>query len=386
MRYRMQCLTPLLIGDGSSLSPIDYMVWKNQVNVLDQKRIFRLLAKGPRLENYLTQIKRAEKLDFASWGGFAQNFAGRRIPFEHPAYAAQWERLRAEHCHIPLFASGTKGPFLPGSALRGALRTAVVASRANQKALANLERAMKEEGPLRHPAEAMEHQVLGRSGHDPFKTIAVSDSAPVDHSAFRIFLIRTAVLVDRKSGPAKSYALAWKHATHGSIDGRRVEEATPILAEMATPGTIFEGDWIERSFYQLKETAQSLRWRDPLSWKNVFQAANLYAGKLLASHGKFAQSAGLPLLDRTLDELGQRLAAAQERGNACLLSVGWGGGLLGKTAFPDTEDEAYRSVLGAVPYYARAIKSGMPFPKTRRIVFLDNQPAALPGWVWLEMA
>src|SRR3979409_2710199 len=83
MRYRLTCLTPTLVGDGRKLSPIDYMVWKDHVNVLDQWRIFRLLAKGPRLESYLTQLKKADKLDFASWGGFAQNFAGRRTRSEH---------------------------------------------------------------------------------------------------------------------------------------------------------------------------------------------------------------------------------------------------------------------------------------------------------------
>ena len=88
MRYRLTCLSPLLVGDGRKLAPIDYMVWKDHVNVLDQWRIFRLLAKGPRLEGYLAQLKKADKLDFASWGGFAQNFAGRRIAFENPAYAA----------------------------------------------------------------------------------------------------------------------------------------------------------------------------------------------------------------------------------------------------------------------------------------------------------
>jgi len=76
MKYKLTALTPLLVGDGRELSPVDYMVWKDQVNVLDQWRIFRLLAKGPRLDSYLTQLKNAEKLDFATWGGFAQNFAG----------------------------------------------------------------------------------------------------------------------------------------------------------------------------------------------------------------------------------------------------------------------------------------------------------------------
>lgn len=68
-----------------------------------------------------------------------------------------------------------------------------------------------------------------------------------------------------------------------------------------------------------------------------------------------------------------------------MLSLGWGGGLLGKTAWLETGDAAYRDVLKQIPLYARAVESGMPFPKTRRIVFLQNQPAALPGWVVLEV-
>ena len=95
MRYRLTCLTPTLVGDGQKLAPIDYMVWKDYVNVLDQRRIFRLLAKGPRLEGYLSQLKKAEKLDFASWGGFAQNYAGRRIPFEHASSTQYWEKAQS---------------------------------------------------------------------------------------------------------------------------------------------------------------------------------------------------------------------------------------------------------------------------------------------------
>ena len=86
MKYRLTALTPLLVGDGRKLSPIDYMVWKDHVNVLDQWRIFRLLSKGPRLEGYLSQLKTAQKLDFASWGGFAQNFAGLASGVEGEAF------------------------------------------------------------------------------------------------------------------------------------------------------------------------------------------------------------------------------------------------------------------------------------------------------------
>ena len=77
MNYRLTCLTPTLVGDGQRLSPIDYMVWKDHVNVLDQWRIFRLLAKGPRLEGYLSQLKKADKLDFASWGRSEERRVGK---------------------------------------------------------------------------------------------------------------------------------------------------------------------------------------------------------------------------------------------------------------------------------------------------------------------
>src|SRR5579864_6133116 len=112
MNYRVTCLSPTLVGDGQKLSPIDYMVWKDHVNVLDQGRIFRLLSKGPRLDGYLAQLRKAERLDFGSWGGFAQNFAGRRIPFENAGAAALCEKAHPENLFIPTFATSTTGPYL----------------------------------------------------------------------------------------------------------------------------------------------------------------------------------------------------------------------------------------------------------------------------------
>ena len=120
MKYRVSVLTPTLVGTGESLSPIDYMVWRDQVNVLDQARIFKLLSKGPRLEAYLGQLSKATRLDFASWGGFAQNFAGRRIPFEDAAYSPYWNNAPLDAISIPTFAAGHAGAYLPGAAIRGA--------------------------------------------------------------------------------------------------------------------------------------------------------------------------------------------------------------------------------------------------------------------------
>ena len=232
MKYRVMCLTPTLVGDGQKLSPIDYMVWRDHVNVLDQRRIFKLLAKGPRLDGYLAQLKKADRLDFASWGGFAQNFAGRRIPFENPGTVPVWERAHAENLFIPTFAASLSGPYLPATAVKGALRTGAVFDRWTEGTLKDLAERIAGERPPRNPASKIED--VPRA-----KRVSMGDSRDAAYSAMKVYLLRVSTLVAR--GPAKGgssdakFELGWK-SVRGSTDSRRIEESTPLFAEMATPG------------------------------------------------------------------------------------------------------------------------------------------------------
>jgi CRISPR-associated protein Csm5 len=381
VKYRLTCLTPLLAGDGQKLAAIDYMVWKDQVNVLDQRRIFRLLAKGPRLEGYLSQLKRADKLDFASWGGFAQNFADRRIPFESPAYSAYWNRASGESLNIPTFACGTSGPYLPATAIKGALRTGVLVANLNEGMLSDLAARAQAERAPRHPAEAAEERVLGYPGADRMRFIGVGDSRPVERSSFKIYLSRVAALQARGTG---GFGLGWKQSPRGAVDGRRPEESTPWFAEMANPGCVFEGEWRENAFFNQPEILRALRWQQPGGRAQVFEAANAYSGRLLELQKQYAAWTGLEQLAKQVEYLEARLTQARQD-DACLLSIGWGGGLLGKTAWLDTNHPDYRRILQSLSIYNRTLSSRLPFPKTRRIVFLNNQPATLPGWALLEV-
>ena len=381
MKYRLTCLTPVLVGDGGRLSAIDYMVWKDQVNVLDQNRIFKLLAKGPRLEGYLSQLKRATKLDFASWGGFAQNFAHRRIPFEHAAYSAYWNRAIGESLNIPTFAAGPSGPYLPGSAIKGALRTGMLFAGLKDGILHDLTTRLRSDRPSRRPAEPAEEQIIGTGGASRTRFFSVADSNPVDYSRFKIYLLRVGVLVGRGQG---QYSLGWKQSPRGTADGRRPEDSTPVFAEMAPPGSAFEGTWREKGFFDQPEIRRALGWREPVAREGVFESANNYAASLLAIHKNYAARTGLPLFSKTLEEIEAHLGEARSSG-ACLLSLGWGAGLVGKSAWLDTANEDYRQILKSVAVYNSALASGLPFPKTRHIIFLNDQPSSLPGWARLEI-
>jgi CRISPR-associated protein Csm5 len=357
------------------------MVWKDHVNVLDQWRIFRLLAKGPRLEGYLAQLKKADKLEFASWGGFAQNFAGRRIPFENAAYSAYWNRAAGDSLHIPTFAAGASGPYLPGAAIKGALRTGMLFANWRDGMLQDLASKVKTERPPRRPAELVEEQALGASGANRMRFVGAGDSAPIANDAFKVYLLRTSTLVPRGAG----LVLGWKQSPRGFVDGARPEESTPAFAEMAVPGTVFEGRWDENRFLLSPEVRRSVRWPESLNRARFFEAANVYAAGLLTLQRQYASWAGMGLLDQSLQTLEQRLAEARER-SSCLLSLGWGGGLPAKSAWLDTSNADYREILRQYTIYNRALASSLPFPKTRRIVFLNNRPATLPGWAELSVS
>ena len=159
------------------------------------------------------------------------------------------------------------------------------------------------------------------------------------------------------------------------MDGARPDDATPIFAEMAVPGSVFEGAWEEKTV-RAAGRAQ------------IFEAANQYAG----AHARGAEAVRRLGRPGTAGPAGGRARSEARQLSiarpVAWSSIGWGGGLLSKTPWidKDQDGEQYRQILRNVPLYRKAIDSGLPFPKTRRIVFQENKPASLPGWALLEVA
>jgi CRISPR-associated protein Csm5 len=382
VRYRLTCLTPLLVGDGNHLSPIDYMVWREQVNVLDQRRIFKLLARGPRLEGYLSQLRAANKLDFAAWGGFAQNFAGRRIPFEDPSLTEIWNRAQSQHLFIPTFVSSLDGLYLPGSAIKGALRTPLLFEKWRTGIPERVAGRLRDPAGVRQRPGWAEVDDLGTPTHSRLRFFAIGDSASASREAARIYLTRVATLQSAGKG---AWTLAWKAAPRGSVPPARVDDSVPTFAEMTAPGSVFEGVWREHEDLNREPIRRALGWPSEMSRASLFAAANEYAARLIALQRRHASACGLAALEASLESLESRLAEIRAAGG-CLLNLGWGGGLLGKAAWIGAEEEPVRKLLAQVPVYSRTLESGYPFPKTRRIVFEKGQPATLPGWASLEVS
>lgn len=231
--------------------------------------------------------------------------------------------------------------------------------------------------PPRRPAEAIEDQALGAAGISRMRFVGAGDSAPIATSNFRVYLLRTSTLQPRGGG----FTLGWKQSPRGTVE--RPDDSTPTFAEMAVPGTTFGGVWDEKKFFLQPEVRRSIRWPE-VSRARIFESVNVYAQGLLALQRQYASFAGMGLLDKSLDELEQKLAETRAKGG-CIFPLGWGGGLTSKSAWLDTTNADYRQILEQYQIYNRALATKLPFPKTRRIVFMGNRPATLPGWVELTV-
>jgi CRISPR-associated protein Csm5 len=378
MKYKLTALTPLLVGDGRELSPVDYMVWKDQVNVLDQTRIFKLLARGPRLEGYLSQLRKATRLDFASWGGFAQSFSQRRIAFDNSDSTSIWNAAPTEALFIPTFAATYRGAYVPASAIKGALRTGLVHSRWSTATMEKIAASLEGDRIPRRIADAAESQ----AGASQVRILGIADSDAISENSFKIYLTRTASLDTRQ--PEKPQ-LVWKISGRGSVPNQRIGESSAFFAEMAVPGTSFEGDWAERTFLKSDEFARPLGWRSVPSIDLIVNAANQYAAAQLEIHANYARVTGLVSLQQNIQKLREQLAAVQNTPSTCLVCLGWGNGFLAKAAYLGTDQAAYRKLLRSVPALNRAIRDDVVFPKTRRIVFGNGNNLSLPGWVSLQL-
>jgi CRISPR-associated protein Csm5 len=217
------------------------------------------------------------------------------------------------------------------------------------------------------------------SGASQVKILSVADSDVVPTSAFKVYLTRVASL-DTKGGSPR---LAWKVAGRGSVAPQQIGQSTPLFAEMAAPGTSFSGRCEERSFLERTEFQRAFGWRSKPDVATIIEAANKYAAAQLQLHAQYAGTAGLTGLGHTVARLQEQLGSLDR--SSCLLCLGWGGGFTSKAAVLDAEDAAYTKILRAVPAIGRSLREGVRFPKTRRIVFMGGQPAALPGWVRLQL-
>jgi len=363
-RLTLQTLVPLHIGDGHELhQDFDFAVHQNRTYRLDEDAI--LLAKGDRLRpdrqgHYPPPGKLLDEADFQRAAFFRYVLNG--SPRSQQTDAILRTFLKDVYDR----------PYIPGSSLKGALRTAL-AWTGWPEVKPRLERS----AIGRHRAWAgqpLERKLFGPDpNHDLLRALHVSDlfAAKAAKPAQGLMLVNAQVLTLRSHGsPIELEALAGDLTFQGSLT---VEDA--LFAPWAEKELGFQNrrHWLDGKEMMARVQAHSqARIHKLQSW--------------------FARADGGEVVARFY----RQLAAANPGPNRALVQLGWGTGWDGKTFWSHLQSDAQlfeqlvsEFRLSKTGRSAAPRRPGDPFPKSRRVAMIvkDRVPrAAAPfGWALLEL-
>lgn len=382
--YRVQFLSPVHIGTGDRLGVHDFLVVQGKLYRLDAGRLLSELEQAPQIrDQYFTEgLPAIER--WLRQGDRLKRLSLYESPVPRPARPR--EDLR------PFLADPLGRPYLPGTELKGAVRTAILWSlvsaysdkgHLSQRVGHRLNRQSQREPQRdrRFAGQWLEQTLLGEDPRtDALRMLRVTDSTPAPASVLRAYPVLVAgrqheglgLMEQPRSGDRPSrYAQDTNRAVanfceclEGTATDLRCQVGLDqfLLQKWNTDVSFLTG-WIEACNTFARSVAETEQ-----NWWNEVQARTPSSLQPMAKAlGDFYVQ-----LRRTLLALPQ---------GAAVLNVGWGGGWRTKTV---TEPLGNESVRAIVRRYKLDRGSGSwPFPKTRKVAWLGGQNFAPLGWVLL---
>lgn len=361
-RVKATLITPLHIGSGRELlHEYDYAIfdkrtWRiNEAALLDAQD-----ADDAALASKLAALKPAALLkppdDFRVETGYFR-YVIQGTPRSQAPGAQLREQLKDVYDR----------PYLPGSSLKGALRTGLAWFAWRQRGLRPQIRDL--ERRRERAAQRYEHMLFGPNpNHDALRALQVGDSQPV--RADRLRLVNARVL------------------------GRGGGLGSPIELEAVRPDTAFELTLkVDKALFSAwaREAGLSLSGED---WfKRLAEIMRAYAMQRIQRELSWFQA--IPSAARLADFY-RELSQAKLPNNHFLVQVGWGAGWEAKTlGLHFQKDSTFMERIIGEYHLARGKrKAGDPFPKSRRVAVEVERgphgerretPKSPLGWMLVEM-
>ena len=367
VRGYLEVLTPVHVGSGVKWQKdFDFVVDGAGTYVVPEPLLMNYLHDHPeaisRLEDHNARVELLWEIE----GG---------MEYSLPCYSRDI---------LAFLRDGNGQPFLPGSSLKGALRTVIFRQFWDQQNPERQQRLLNQLGQRREwAAQPLLRAVLGPNpNHDLLRVLAVRD-VPLRQEnldLYRLFILS----LTRPDGSQ----FGWRNIPRRQATNR-IREATSVYAEMIKPGTRSSLSLrLDRFLLEDDRAERELHFRDKqLSLERLARWANRHARRLLEREQAFLEQCDDGQLQRLLDNIGKLLDVipeqdTDEEGQCFLLRLGWSSGWQAMTG-GYLSGEALRRVRGRY----RLGKPQFPiFPKTRKIVFDGEEPAWLAGWIkiWLD--
>lgn len=378
LRYQIETLSPLHIGNGQEYGVFDGVFWNGRWYLMDiDKVVAHSGVEASALANAMMQ-------QGFNWAGWLQkhkiavdSVAKRSVPC-----AQNPEQTKIRAC----LRDPYERPYIPGSTLKGAIRTALLEAVVNELneresqrlARQTLQRDRNNRLPDRRyvARRVLEKELLvGKNArirhdvdpnHDLLRALHVADSDPVAPEQVEIglvwtYTIRNNALVQKRAG-GEEYKMFAEWLPEGVQSTLTITIDQHLLS-----GSV-------RSQLGFKE--------DKAALITAFaRHCNERTRLLIESEREFYDHYALNALKEFYEGLEKRLGSITQAGGL-VLNIGWGGGWEMKTVLnplTDGLDDEYDQIRHAYQLGRR----NSEFPKTRRVAFRDGEPYAPLGWIAL---
>ena len=374
MKYQIETLTPVHVGSGDNLQHIDGCYDKGKWHRINLDKV---LADSATDLNNLTSAMGQRGF---RWTKHLQNpeaFATYSLPCLHSPEEVE---IREAIKHID------HRPFIPGSTLKGTIRTALLWDLINEsnehykETLSNLEKLAGQEsrGNPRNerPARGIEKNVLGEDpNRDLLRALQISDTAPIEVSALEIGTAWT-VTLDSNDDLVQKVERNREYKTF-------VEQ---IQKEQRLPFSIKIDKWL------LKQPAKKGLGFDKVQ-KNALHSiaaiCNTNARFWMEEEQGFFDDYALTEIADCYDGLLNALDSLTD--GAFITQIGWGSGYNANTItrlFAEGEDVPENLLMDLRKRFRLGQSRSQPgtydereFPKTRRIFYRGQNPVSPFGWV-----
>lgn len=270
-------------------------------------------------------------------------------------------------------------PYLPGSSVKGALRTVIAGVAAAQLKPDVTPAAL---GRRREwAASPVEKALFGSDPtHDFLRLLQVSDSAAVDPAALRL---RRAHIYPTAGETA--YGRSKGLDIDLEVVAKDTEFELPIHMPLELLG---DGQGNDQGFEQRRQT-ELADWEKRKPWlaKLAFAGKSYARQQLIEEVNYFQNRTDAPIVHGFYNRLVEQFSQLPK--NQFLLRLGWGGGWHTKTisAYLRSDPDNLEAIIEQYrlnPMSKR--RKGDPFPKSRHLLRQpDGQPGAPLGWVLAEL-
>lgn len=360
----IEVLTPVHIGSGVKLAEgIDFIKTNYSVHIVSQSELIEYLAHNP------------DEMDRFIAGNYKLSSL-RRIP-DGKRYNISIGRTSEIY---EFEKNGNGKPYIPGSSLKGAIRTILLKKRfdeLNPDEQDNLLRRVTN-NRKEWASEPIVKELLGDSSNENLMRVLEIFDTEFDELELEKILILS---LTNENGTSYGWKQLWNKQNTPNP-----EQASQIIAETLPVGAKGYFSISLNNFLFSNPLAKStLNFNEKAlkSFEDLIASINEYSKEKLLNEKVFFEKLTSPIkLNLLINEIDNLLKKIENLSkDEFIIRISWGSGWKGMTG--DYLDETW---LNNFRRKYQLGKRDFPiFPKTRRIIFEDDEPRYLSGWIKVKL-